>query len=103
MERFIRRSLMPASAEVVFDWHGRPGAFERLTPPWESVEVLEQRGGIENGGHLILAMRAGGIRRRWVAEHCDYQPGRQFCDVQTEGPFRHWRHSHRVVPDGPDK
>ena len=32
---------MPVSAEEVFTWHERPGAFERLTPPWEKVKVLE--------------------------------------------------------------
>lgn len=102
-EHFVFRSPMPASAETVFAWHSRPGAFERLSPPWEAVRVLEQQGGIENGGRVVLAVRAGGFWRRWVAEHCDFQAGRQFCDVQTQGPFRHWRHTHRVVPDGPDR
>ncbi|HZZ79036.1 MAG TPA: TIGR01777 family oxidoreductase [Gemmataceae bacterium] len=91
---------MPAPADRVFAWHCRPGAFERLTPPWENVKVLEQTGTIENGGRVILMVRAGGFWRRWVAQHGDYQQGRQFCDVQVEGPFRSWRHCHRVVPDG---
>ncbi len=101
-QQFIFQSPMPASAETVFAWHCRPGAFERLTPPWESVRVLERTGGVGNGGRVVLAVRAVGFWRRWVAEHCDYQPDRQFCDVQTEGPFRHWRHCHRVVPVGPE-
>jgi len=92
---------MPASAETVFDWHCRPGAFERLSPPWEAVKVLERSGGAQDGGCVVLAVRAGGFWRRWVAEHCDYEQGRHFCDVQTEGPFAHWRHCHRVMPDGP--
>ncbi|MBM4069718.1 MAG: TIGR01777 family protein [Planctomycetes bacterium] len=102
-ERFVMRSLMPASAEAVLDWHSRPGAFERLTPPWENVRVLERTGGITDGGRLVLAVRAGGRWRRWVATHCDFEPGRQFCDVQTEGPFAQWRHCHRFLPDGPDR
>lgn len=102
MERFIFRSPMPAPAKAVLDWHCRPGAFERLSPPWETVRVLERKGGIEDGGRVVLAVRAGGFWRRWVAEHCDYEPGRQFCDVQTEGPFANWRHCHRVAPDGPE-
>jgi uncharacterized protein len=102
LQHLVFRSQMPASAENVFAWHCRPGAFERLSPPWESVKVLERKGGVEHGGHVVLAVRAGGFCRRWVAEHCDYELGRQFCDVQTEGPFASWRHCHRVVPDGPD-
>jgi hypothetical protein len=94
---------MPASADSVFAWHCRPGAFERLSPPWESVKVLERTGGVENGGQVVLAVRAGGFWRRWVAEHSNYEQGRQFCDVQTEGPFAHWCHTHRVLPNGPDR
>ncbi|HYV34495.1 MAG TPA: TIGR01777 family oxidoreductase, partial [Gemmataceae bacterium] len=103
LEHFVFRSLMPASADSVFAWHCRPGAFERLSPPWEAVKVFERTGGVQDGGRVVLALRAGGLRRRWTAEHCDYEQGRQFCDVQTEGPFAHWRHCHRMVPDGPDR
>jgi ligand-binding SRPBCC domain-containing protein len=85
--RFVFRSPMPVSADSVFAWHSRPGAFERLSPPWEAVKVLERMGGVEDGGRVVLGVRAGGFWRRWVAEHCDYEKGRQFCDVQTEGPF----------------
>lgn len=100
LNRFLFRSTMSASTSSVFTWHCRPGAFERLTPPWEIVKVLERTGGVENGGRVVLLVRAGGFWRRWVAQHGDFQPGRQFCDVQTEGPFRAWRHCHRVIPDG---
>ena len=34
--------------EEVFDWHERPGALERLTPPWGNVEVLSRSGGIRD-------------------------------------------------------
>ncbi|MCS6851870.1 MAG: TIGR01777 family oxidoreductase [Gemmataceae bacterium] len=94
---------MPASAEEVFEWHCRSGALERLLPPWEPLEVLERDGGVTDGGRVVLAVRAFGWWHRWVAEHYDYQPGRQFCDRQTEGPFRHWRHCHRVFPEGPNQ
>ncbi len=100
MTHLLFRSHMPASADAVLEWHCRPGAFERLSPPWESVKVIERAGTIKDGGRVVLAVRAGGFWRRWVAQHHDYQPGRQFCDVQTEGPFREWRHCHRVIPDG---
>lgn len=102
LQRFLFRTPMPASADRVFAWHTRPAAFERLAPPWESVRVLEQSGDLENG-RVVLAVRAGGLCRRWVAHHCDFEPGKQFCDVQTEGPFAHWRHWHRFIPDGPDR
>jgi uncharacterized protein (TIGR01777 family) len=100
-EQFVMRSPMPASADEVYRWHARHGALERLTPPWETVQVLNRQGGIEDGGKVVLAVRAGGVWRRWVARHHDHEPGRQFCDTQVEGPFARWEHSHRFVPDGP--
>ena len=99
-ETFIRRVHIPAPATEVFHWHARPGAFERLTPPWESVEIIERRGGIENGGRVVLRMGLGLFSRQWIAEHCDYEAGVQFRDVQISGPFTHWEHTHRVEADG---
>ncbi|MFG0333430.1 MAG: SRPBCC family protein, partial [Maioricimonas sp. JB049] len=95
-ELFVRRSEMPASAGTVFAWHERPGAFERLAPPWDRVELVEQTGGIHNGARVVL--RVGPLRQRWVAEHRNYVPGRSFQDVQVSGPFAHWEHTHSVEP-----
>ena len=83
VERFVRRTRIPASAEDVFHWHARPGALERLTPPWEPVEVLERTGGIEDGARVVLGVGMGPLRLRWVSEHRDYEEGRQFRDVPS--------------------
>ena len=99
---FIRRSRVEAPAEEVFRWHTRPGALERLTPPWEPVRIVERQGGVDDGGRVVLAIKVGPLRRRWVAEHHGYEAGRQFRDRQIEGPFAFWDHTHRVEPDGPD-
>lgn len=95
-----RTSRLPFPAETVFAWHERPGALERLTPPWEQVQVLERSGGIEDGGYV--AMKVGGpFGVRWVARHREFVAGRQFTDEQTSGPFARWVHLHRFEPDGP--
>ena len=101
METFVRRTRIAAPAEKVFCWHARPGAFERLNPPWEPVEIVARHGGVENGAVVVLRMSLGPLSQYWVAEHRDYQEGRQFCDVQVSGPFAHWVHTHRFEPDGP--
>lgn len=99
---FVRRSRIAAPASEVFRWHARPGAFERLTPPWEYVRVVEKRGGIEDGARLVMRLGPGGIGPRWVADHVDYVPDRQFRDVQTSGPFAFWEHTHRFEAAGAD-
>jgi len=80
---------------MLFDWHARNGAFERLTPPWTSVEVVERSGGIEDGARLVMRVGVGPVSMQWVAEHRDRIPGQQFCDVQISGPFARWEHVHR--------
>jgi uncharacterized protein (TIGR01777 family) len=95
------RTPLAVSAAEAFRWHARPGALERLTPPWEPVQVLEHTGdGISDGTRVTLGIRLGPLRWRWVAEHCGYRQDEQFCDVQIAGPFARWEHTHRFVPDG---
>jgi uncharacterized protein len=101
MRLFVRRSRIDAAAEDLFAWHERPGAFERLTPPWERVTVASRSGGIRGGGRVELVTAVGPLRLTWSIEHRDYHAGRQFRDVQIRGPFRSWDHTHRFTPDGP--
>jgi uncharacterized protein (TIGR01777 family) len=102
MEVFERRSPMPVSAEELFEWHARQGAFERLVAPWQRVRVIERGGGISDGSRLVLKVLAGPLRSTWVAEHHDVVPGRQFADRQVTGPFAAWDHLHRFLSDGDD-
>lgn len=89
---------LPAPAEEVFAWHERPGAFERLAPPWQRVDVLERQGGIRDGDRVTLRLLLGPVPWRWKLEHRGYVAGREWTDVQLEGPFARWEHHHRFVP-----
>jgi ligand-binding SRPBCC domain-containing protein len=95
------RTPLAVSAAEAFRRHARPGALERLAPPWEPVQVLERTGnGISDGARVTLGIRVGLLRWRWVSEHRGYRQDEQFCDVQIAGPFARWEHTHRFVPDG---
>jgi ligand-binding SRPBCC domain-containing protein len=100
LRTFRKRTPIPASAEAVFAWHAAPDALERLTPPWTRARVIARSGGIEPGARVVLELRLGPLRRRWVAEHRDWVPGREFTDVQLVGPFAYWHHTHRFLPHG---
>jgi uncharacterized protein (TIGR01777 family) len=100
MSEFVRRTRIGAPAAEVYRWHTRPGALERLTPPWMKLEVLERTGGIANGTRVVMKVPVGPTSVRWVAEHRDCVEGVQFRDVQIEGPFARWEHTHRFAPDG---
>ncbi len=102
MPSFQRRCRIAVPAEELFAWHAQAGAFERLIPPWERIELLERTGGIEDGARTVLRLHKGPLRLRWVAVHRDFRAGRQFVDEQVEGPFAAWRHTHRVAPERSD-
>ena len=95
---FERRTKLAVPASELFDWHTRAGAFERLTPPWESVRVVENGGGVANGSRVVLEVKVGPLRKHWVAVHSDVIPGSSFTDIQEQGPFPFWQHEHRMIP-----
>ena len=89
--------------ETLFAWHRRPGAFQRMTPPWESVEILQEEGSMESGGTVLLGLQKGPARLQWKVGYTAYEPNRLFQDEQISGPFGAWRHAHRFHPMGPDR
>lgn len=100
VQTFIKRSVLGASRERAWAWHARPGAFERLNPPWDPAEVVERVGGLEVGARTVVKVRVGPAHVRMVSEHTAYDPGQLFRDEQREGPFKSWVHTHRFL-DGP--
>ncbi|MGB3541978.1 TIGR01777 family oxidoreductase [Rubrivirga sp.] len=102
--RYTSRVSVPVPAAELFRWHERPGAFQRLTPPWQPVS-LKQHQGIRDGDRAIIRLGADLVGLDWVAEHRNYQDGCLegdgpcgFEDVQISGPFGSWHHRHRMLP-----
>jgi len=102
---FIHSSVLLASPEEVFDWHARPGAIARLTPPWQPVRILQEASSLAEG-RAVLGL-PGGLR--WVADHVpeEYAPPYAFEDRLTSAPLApmlRWQHRHElgaeVTPDG---
>jgi uncharacterized protein (TIGR01777 family) len=97
MPIFENSSQLAVSADEAFAWHCRPGAFERLAPPWEMIELLASEG-VSEGSRATIRLKLGIFRKKWVAEHGEIIAGRQFQDVQISGPFANWEHTHRMEP-----
>ncbi|WKG00861.1 TIGR01777 family oxidoreductase [Mycolicibacterium sp. HK-90] len=93
-------SIVEAPQEDVFAWHSRPGAFARLSPPWQAMRLKSEAASLRDG-RAELAL-PGGLR--WVAEHqADaYDPPRRFADkIGSRGPaslpaalVMRWNHVH---------
>lgn len=101
-ETYGLQTPMPAPVEALDAWHRRPGALERITPPWEPIEVVSRTGGVEPGSRTSLEVGVGPLSLRWVLEHRPLEGGsggeRGFVDAQVKGPFAGWRHAHRFRP-----
>jgi ligand-binding SRPBCC domain-containing protein len=98
--KFVKESVIRASAEKVFAFHESPQAFEKLLPPWEKVRVLEPPRSLEVGTRVVLETKIGPFWKKIVAEHTAYEAGSMFVDEMTEGPFAKWVHRHVVTPQG---
>lgn len=106
MPQFTHVSTYSTPRARVFDWHKRPGAFIRLTPPGMASIVSGPADGINPGSevHLrisspllagLLPSVAGGPPGvPWVVRHVELDEGRRFVDEQVRGPLYTWRHEH---------
>ncbi|GAA4543432.1 TIGR01777 family oxidoreductase [Mycobacterium paraffinicum] len=93
-------SVVDAPIADVFAWHARPGAFARLSPPWQPMRLVTEASSLKDG-RATLAL-PGGLR--WVAVHQagGYDPPRRFVDaIGGDGlaalPARmavRWQHTH---------
>jgi uncharacterized protein (TIGR01777 family) len=95
---FEKTSRIESSAQDLYAWHARPGAFPRLSPPWQQVRLLAGSTGLREGSRVVLELKSGPFRKIWKAEHRNVRPGLGFQDVQLEGPFARWEHTHEFSP-----
>ena len=91
-------SSVDHSIETVFAWHERPGALQRLSPPWLGARLVEEAGTLADGRAVI---RLPG-RIRWVAQHREFDPPLRFVDDLVSLPLP-WHHVHSFAPDGPTR
>lgn len=91
-------SRMSASNADVWAWHERPGALERLLPPWEDVETVRRDTGLAEGNRTTVRVGRPPLAVSWTSEHLAPDPPRSFADFQVEGPFARWHHRHLFLP-----
>ncbi|MBC7644620.1 MAG: TIGR01777 family protein [Thermoleophilia bacterium] len=99
MTTLDQRSTIEVPADELFNWHLRPGAFERLVPPWDLTRVAHRSGRLEDNTMTVdlSVPLAGPLRGTWKIRHDSFEPGHKFRDVMTKGPFATWEHTHMVT------
>lgn len=101
--KFVKSSVIRASAKTVFAFHESPDAFAQLQPPWQRSEIIQPPRSLEVGTIVLLRTKIGPFWQTIEAEHVAYQPGVMFADQMNRGPFAAWLHRHVVAARGPDE
>ena len=115
-QHFQAEQWLPYPPEPVFAFFDDPNNLPRLMPAWQRARIesaalippppapwpfpgsdLIQAG---TGSRMTLTIRPfpfSPIRLPWEALIEDFRWLEGFCDVQTRGPFKYWRHCHSVT------
>jgi uncharacterized protein len=99
-ERFEQSILLDADRDSLHRYHARPGALQRLIPPWENVRVLDRSDSLEVGSKVVIENRQFGLPLQWHAKHTAYHPPHSFQDLQESGPFKTFIHDHHFEEHG---
>ncbi len=97
---YKKQSRINGSVPDLFAWHERPGALERLTPPWMALKSVTATNGIKPGSRVRVNLSILGLPFAMAAEHLDYQPPFMFRDRLVKSPFAKWIHTHGFIDRG---
>ena len=108
---------LPFPPETVFAFFADPANLPRLMPSWQNARIERStfvpppppphpfpgsdRITAGTGTRLTITIRPvplSPIRATWDARIEDFRWLEGFCDVQLSGPFKYWRHCHRLEP-----
>jgi ligand-binding SRPBCC domain-containing protein len=99
---FQTEQWLPYPKERVFAFFAEPGNLPPLMPPWQQarVERVNYAGpSVGEGSVITISFRPlPGIpwRLKWDAQITEFRWNDFFCDEQRRGPFRFFRHCHRI-------
>jgi ligand-binding SRPBCC domain-containing protein len=90
-----RQQSIPASLPDVFAFFSEARNLDRITPPWLHFKVIDQDDRELKAGTLIR-YRLGwhGSPMGWTMLIEEWSPPAKFVDVQLNGPYRLWHHTH---------
>ena len=112
-QRFESEQWLPAPLAAVFAFFADPRNLPRIIPPSRGARILklnlvlprfpvgELPPGAEHmasvGTEIVLKFRAIPcipLHEKWTAVITDFELNQVFRDIQKQGPFRRWEHTH---------
>jgi ligand-binding SRPBCC domain-containing protein len=93
-------STFPVTPEALFEFHCDVQNLAVISPPLPRFALLSAPKTTELGDEQVFRLSLGPIGANWRARVTRFEPVRLIEDVQLSGPFRRWRHQHRVTAVG---
>ena len=97
--RLRARAWVAAMPTELFAFFSEADNLQRLTPARLQFRVTTPSPVVmQDGTQIDYRLKVYGIPLRWKSEIRDWDPPREFVDVQLHGPYRYWHHRHRFEP-----
>jgi ligand-binding SRPBCC domain-containing protein len=94
--RLERSQTLQVSIGRVFSFFEAAENLALITPPSLGFRVVSPTPVVMEEGRVIdYRIRLCGLPVRWRSLISDYEPPFGFVDEQLQGPYAHWRHTHR--------
>ena len=98
---FETEQVVSSPREAVFAFFAEPRNLEAITPPWLRFHLVGQTTArIERGTELTYRLRIHGLPATWRSRIEEWLPNERFVDVQLQGPYALWQHTHRFEDRG---
>ncbi len=94
-----REQWIPRPIDEVFAFFSDVRNLEEITPPWLGFRILTPGPiRIAAGTRIRYRLSLHGIPLGWTTEIRQWRPPFRFVDVQIDGPYLLWHHTHRFEP-----
>jgi ligand-binding SRPBCC domain-containing protein len=99
----VYRSKFDVPARQLFAFHTDVTNLPRISPPLPRFRLLTQPKPVQAGDVQVIRMSVGPVVATLRARAVRVVDGKLIEDVQQRGPFRAWRHQHRIREIAPGR
>ena len=96
MTLVVYSSFMPVSPAELFEFHLDAENLIAISPRVAPMRIMTEMKRAEVGDLQVMRVGMPPFESEWHARITHIRPGQMMEDVQERGPFRKWRHQHRV-------
>jgi ligand-binding SRPBCC domain-containing protein len=95
IHKLERSQVVPITIREAFDFFSNPRNLERLTPDFVHFQFLKPPPEkVAPGTILEYRLRLYGVPVKWRTQIESVEAPTRFIDVQDQGPYAMWRHTH---------